>query len=89
MKTLCEADMSVGDLAELLFCSSLQPSQRPTAQAVRIAVRESLRRHNDSLRECAAHVASCYGNNPEQTCARMRWARSLATASFLDRNVAA
>lgn len=81
--------MSIGDLAELVFCSNLQPSQRPSARAVRHAVLESLRRHDNALGDCAAHVASCYGNDPEETCERMRWARSVAIVSFLDQEAAA
>lgn len=82
-------DLAVGDLAELVFCTSLQPSQRSTPRAVQSAVLEYLGRDNDPLSECAAHLASCYGKDPEGTCERMRWARSMATASFLDRDAAA
>jgi hypothetical protein len=80
---------SLGDLAELVFCSPLQPSQCPTAQEVRDAVLRTLRREADPLAACAAHVASCYGDDPEGACARMRWARSVVMASFRGRDVAA
>lgn len=80
---------SVADLAELVFCSPLQPSQHPSAQAVRDAVLHSLRLGSDPLAACAAHVASCYGDYPEVACARMRWARSVVLEAFRGRAVAA
>lgn len=80
---------SLGDLAELVFCSTLQPSQCPTAQEVRDAVRQTLRREADPLAFCAAHVAGCYGDDPDGACARMRWARAVVMASFRVRDVAA
>ncbi len=80
---------SVADLAELVFCSPLQPSQHPSAQAVREAVLGTLRRESAPLAACTAHVASCYGDDPELACARMRWARSVVIEAFLGRTVAA
>jgi hypothetical protein len=63
--------------AEALFASSLQPSDRPTVEQVRAAVRESLRRHG-GVRGCAALYAAEYGEHPETAPARMRWALALA-----------
>lgn len=83
------ARLSVADLAELVFCTHLQPSEHPTPQAVRNAVLKNLRRAHDSLKDCAAHLATCYGEDPEGTCDRMRWARSVAITTFLGRRAAA
>lgn len=84
-----QADLAVGELAELVFCSNLQPSQHPTPHAVRAVVLGYLSRDTDPLAECAAQVASCYGKDPEGTCERMRWARSVAMATFAARDAAA
>lgn len=92
MRSMCapgDTDLTVGELAGLVFCSNLQPSERPTAQAVRSAVLRHLASENDPLGECAAHVAGCYGEDPDGTCERMRWARSVAISSFLRHDAAA
>ena len=83
------ARLSVADLAEVVFCTHLQPSEHPTPLAVRNAVLKNLRRSHDSLEDCAAHLATCYGDDPEGTCERMRWARSVAITTFLGRRAAA
>lgn len=80
--------MSLSDLAELLFCSTLQPSQRVDAAVVDAALAQSLRAHHGQVRECAEEMAASYGKDPEVTCLRMRWARSVVSQSF-GRRVAA
>jgi hypothetical protein len=64
-------------LAEALFLSYLQPSDRPTAARIREAIRMSLRSHGGEA-GCAAAVAAEYGEHPETAVARMRWALALA-----------
>lgn len=71
------AGMSLSELAELLFCSSLQPSQQVDADAIDAALTASLRTHHGLVAECAEELAACYGKDPEVTCHRMRWARAV------------
>jgi hypothetical protein len=59
--------------AEALFVSDLQPSQRPTEQAVRTAIARCIRAYGS--RGCAARMAQEYGEHPETAVARMVWAR--------------
>jgi len=77
------AQLSLNDLAELLFCSTLQPSQRVDASAVHSALAATLHSHHGQVRECAAELAASYGKDPEITCTRMRWARDLISATYL------
>ncbi len=74
--------MSIAELAELLFCSTLQPSQGCDPAAVDAALAQSLRVHHGQVRECAEELAASYGKDPEVTCLRMRWARSVVSQAF-------
>ena len=74
--------MTMGDLAEALFCSSLQPSDAVDAAQVHAAIDASLRSHHGQIRECAEELAASYGKDPEITCLRMRWARSVVARTF-------
>jgi hypothetical protein len=69
--------MTTSSVAQALFVSSLQPSDRPTLEQAQAAVRDSLRRHGGS-RGCAAIWAAEYGAHPDAAPARMRWALALA-----------
>ncbi len=79
---LVTRDLTQGDLAEVLFCSSLQPSQEPDADTVVQALSQSLRSHHGQIRECAGELAASYGKDPEITCLRMRWARTMIARTF-------
>jgi hypothetical protein len=59
--------------AEALFVSDLQPSQRPTDQAVRAAIARSIRAYGPC--GCAVRVAGEFGEHPETAVTRMIWAR--------------
>ena len=74
--------MTMGDLAEALFCSSLQPSDAVNADLVQAAINASLRSHHGQIRECAEELAASYGKDPEITCLRMRWARTMIARTF-------
>lgn len=74
--------LTVGDLAEVLFCSSLQPSDEVDPEKVFSALDQSLRAHHGEIRECAEELAASYGKDPEITCLRMRWARAVVTRTF-------
>ena len=58
--------------AEALFASTLQCSQGPAADEVRLAIAASLRRFG--IRGCATQVAGEFGDHPETAVGRMRWA---------------
>ena len=57
--------------SEALFASHLQPSEHPTAEQVKAAIRATVR--NLHVWGCAAVVATEYGDHPETAVARMRW----------------
>jgi hypothetical protein len=59
-------------LAEALFASTLQSSQRPADEEVRAAVRGTLQRLG--IGGCAGQVAGEFGDHPETAVARMCWA---------------
>ncbi len=80
--TMNAPDMTPDELAEVLFCSSLQPSQNPDPETVVEALSQSLRSHHGQIRECAEELAASYGKDPEITCLRMRWARTVIARTF-------
>jgi hypothetical protein len=67
-------EMTTADKATALSASSLQPSDHPSADQIRAAIRVSLLRNGGTL-GCAAVRAAEYGDHPESAAARMRWAR--------------
>jgi hypothetical protein len=64
---------------EALFVSDLQPSQRPTADTVRVAVDRMIARYGST--GCAAAVAAEFGDHPETAVRRMGWVRSTLAAA--------
>ena len=58
--------------AEALFLSTLQPSESPSGERVRRHVATTLSRLG--VAECGAQMADEYGNHPNTSVARMRWA---------------
>ena len=79
---LVARDVTVGDLAEVLFCSSLQPSESADADTVVEALSKALTSHHGQIGECAEELAASYGKDPEITCLRMRWARTVIARTF-------
>jgi hypothetical protein len=69
----------VEQLAEALFVSPLQPSDRPSAAQVRDAIVASLRAFG-GVDGCAVQCAEEFGEHPEVAVMRMRWALSIAAA---------
>lgn len=62
----------VKDLAaEALFVSCLQPSERPTREAVEQAVTAMILLHGSD--GCAADVAAEFGDHPDCAVRRMSW----------------
>ena len=66
--------------ADALFVSSLQSSDRPAADELRDAVASTLRRLG--LRECAARVATEFGEHPETAVGRMTWALEMVRTVY-------
>jgi hypothetical protein len=65
--------------AQALFVSVLQPSDRPAPAQVRDAIVTSLTAYRDAS-GCAAKMAAEFGEYPEQSANRMRWALGLVAA---------
>ncbi|MDR7277843.1 hypothetical protein [Catenuloplanes atrovinosus] len=65
---------------EALFASHLQRSQRPTAELIRDAVRATVARHGEN--GVAALVAQEYGDHPETSAGRMRWAHAACALAY-------
>ena len=61
--------------AAALFASHLQPSNCPTPDEVRLAIRDEIRRRGS--RGCTGLVAEEYGEHPDRAARRMVWARGL------------
>ena len=66
--------------AEALFCSPLQPSERPTSEAVRAAVEEAV--HGWRLAMHTPCVAQEFGDHPELAAERMQWCLAAVRAGF-------
>ena len=69
--------MGYAERAEALFLSDLQPSQHPTPDQVAAAIEACLRRWGSA--GCAAAAAALYGEQPDTSPTRMRWALQLLT----------
>jgi len=60
---------------DVLFASPLQPSERPTAEAVAEAIGSTLLRLGAA--GCTSHMAEEFGDHPAEAAERMRWVRQL------------
>ena len=66
--------------SEALFASALQISSEPTAAQVRAELARTVR--SMGVRGCAARMAQEFGDAPEASVARMRWARRMVAEVF-------
>lgn len=66
--------------SEALFASALQMSATPSAAEVRAELARTVRRMG--VRGCAARMAQEFGDAPEASVARMRWARQVVAEVF-------
>ncbi|MDQ1659928.1 MAG: hypothetical protein QOD41_5011 [Cryptosporangiaceae bacterium] len=73
------ARLSDAAMAQALFVSGLQPSERPSAIRIRIAVAEAIRRNG--RHGCAGLAAQEFGDHPETAVVRMRWALDIVRAA--------
>ncbi len=60
---------------EALFASTLQRSDQPTPEEVRLAIMRTVRALGS--RGCAERVAQEFGDHPDGSVTRMRWAMQL------------
>lgn len=67
--------------AEALFASTLQPSDRPSAEQVHRAVATTLQRLG--MAGCTARLAGEFGDHPELAAIRMTWALSTIHRDYL------
>jgi hypothetical protein len=67
-------ELSLADLAQILFASPLQQSDRPTAAHVRGTVSRALSASGGDCSSYAGYVAQEAGDHPEVYQRRMRWA---------------
>ncbi|MGI5418558.1 hypothetical protein [Actinomadura luteofluorescens] len=81
--------MNASDLAEILFTSPLQESDRPSAEQVRAAIYVRFGACGGDSAACAAAVAQEAGDHPETFLARMRWALTTVYAAYPDLTTAA
>jgi len=73
--------LNINDVrSEVLFASTLQPSDRPTAAEVRAELRRTVRRLGVS--GCIGCMAQDFGDAPSRAAARMLWVRSLVADIF-------
>ena len=66
--------------AEALFASTLQASDSPAPDHVRLAVASTLRRFG--IDGCGARMAAEFGDHPELAAARMSWALATVRTSY-------
>jgi hypothetical protein len=65
---------NTADLAEVLFASTLQASEAPTASQVRTVVDHGLRTWSEDCLACISCVAQEAGDHPDDFARRMHWA---------------
>ncbi|MFA1546438.1 hypothetical protein [Actinomadura chokoriensis] len=87
--TPAPTSMTASDLAEILFCSGLQQSDRPSAEQVRAAIDARIGACGGDSSVCVALVAQEAGDHPETYSARMRWALGIVAAAYPDVRTAA
>lgn len=66
--------LSETDLAEVLFLSTLQASESPSAARIRTVIEQGLRAWNEDCGACLACVAQEAGDHPDEFARRMHWA---------------
>lgn len=73
--------LSVSELAQVLFASALQRSDDPSPELIRAVLRAST---NCDRENCVACVAQEAGDHPEEYATRMRWALDTVLTVFPD-----
>jgi hypothetical protein len=73
---------SAADLAEVLFASTLQASEAPTAAQVRTTIEQGMRGGNQDCTACLACVAQEAGDHPDEFARRMHWALAMVQSVY-------
>jgi hypothetical protein len=73
---------SEADLAEVLFVSTLQESEAPTADQVRAVIEHGLNAWKEDCTACLACVAQEAGDHPDAFARRMHWALATVHSVF-------
>ncbi|MBF8189216.1 hypothetical protein ITP53_26490 [Nonomuraea sp. K274] len=74
--------MTTTELAQVLFATALQPSDRLSPFQIRQAVDERLCACGGDPAGCAAYVAQEAGDHPETYVRRMRWALETVAGAY-------
>ncbi|GAA0984230.1 hypothetical protein GCM10009555_057550 [Acrocarpospora macrocephala] len=77
-----EGMLTTSDLAQVLFTSSLQPSDDLSPDKIRTAIDDRLCSCDGDAAVCAAFVAQEAGDHPESFASRMRWALNAVTTAY-------
>lgn len=67
--------------AEALFCSTVQPSEKPNGVQVGESIAAMIRVHGS--RGCACQVAREFGDHPDTAVDRMAWARDVVATVYV------
>jgi hypothetical protein len=73
---------ALAELAEALFCSAVEPGDKPSARDVRAAVREVMLSQARAADGFAGDVADQYGDDQQSAHARMRWCRNVVAVTY-------
>jgi hypothetical protein len=71
--------------AEALFCSQVQPSEKPDGTRVAKSIAAMIRVHGSH--GCACQVAAAFGDHPDIALERMRWARDTVAVTYPKRRL--
>jgi hypothetical protein len=85
MMTPALPQLELSALAQVLFVSPVQPSERPSPAAVRTAIEAQLDACDGNVAACLAVVAQEAGDRPDLYAARMRWAWWSVDVAYLGR----
>jgi hypothetical protein len=84
MMTAALPQLELTALAQVLFASPVQPSERPSPAEVRTAIETQLGACHGSVAACLAVVAQEAGDRPDCYAARMQWVRRSVAVAYLD-----
>jgi hypothetical protein len=73
---------SEADLAEVLFVSTLQESEAPTAEQVRAVIEQGLNAWKENCTACLGCVAQEAGDHPDAFSRRMHWALAMVHSAY-------
>jgi hypothetical protein len=84
LMTAALSQLELTALSQVLFASPVQPSERPSPAAIRMAIQAQLGACHGNVAACLAVVAQEAGDRPDLYAARMRWVRRSVAVAYLD-----